>query len=158
MQSKLFFKILLLLVLPLFLYSENIKEESVSLTKNNLTKNQKSIEKQIEEQNKLLEEVVKNINNEKYLNLTIDKKTYKKEISLLTNKININKIQKNDLAVVRDELKREYLKQKYDFELTLKNISLAKLEYKDKKYFENLIKSNLKSLEKITSSCLIKMF
>ncbi len=148
MQSKLFFKILLLLVLPLFLYSENIKEESVSLTKNNLTKNQNSIEKQIEEQNKLLEEVVKNINNEKYLKLTIDKKTYKKEISLLTNKININKIQKNDLAVVRDELKREYLKQKYDFELTLKNISLAKLEYKDKKYFENLIKSNLKNLEK----------
>ncbi len=148
MQSKLFFKILLLLVLPLFLYSENIKEESVSLTKNNLTKNQNSIERQIEEQNKLLEEVVKNINNEKYLNLTIDKKTYKKEISLLTNKININKIQKNNLAVIRDELKKEYLKQKYDYELTLKNISQAKLEYKDKKYFENLIKSNLKSLEK----------
>ena len=143
MQSKLFFKILLLLILPIFLYSENVKEESISLTKN-----QNSIERQIQEQNKLLEEVVKNINNEKYLNLTIDKKTYKKEINLLTNKININKIQKNNLAVIRDELKKEYLKQKYDYELTLKNISQAKLEYKDKKYFENLIKSNLKSLEK----------
>ena len=51
-------------------------------------------------------------------------------------------------GVIRDELKKEYLKQKYDYELTLKNISQAKLEYKDKKYFENLIKSNLKSLEK----------
>jgi len=148
MQSKLFFKILLLLMLPVFLYSENVKEESISLTKNNVTKNQNSIERQIQEQNKLLEEVVKNINNEKYLNLTIDKKTYKKEINLLTNKININKIQKNNLAVIRDELKKEYLKQKYNYELTLKNISQAKLEYKDKKYFENLIKSNLKSLEK----------
>ncbi|KAB7883148.1 mechanosensitive ion channel family protein [Poseidonibacter ostreae] len=170
MNSKLFFKILLLLILPIFLYSENIEKEPVKLIKvetieqtkdvqieeNTNTTEVKTqeeiakspIEKQIEEQNKLLEDVIKNINTEKYLTSSIDIKTYKKEMSLLTNKININRIEKNTLAVKRDEIKRAYLKQEYNYEQTLKSIVLAKQEYKDKKYFENLIKNNLKSLEK----------
>ncbi len=170
MNSKLFFKMLLLLILPIFLYSENIEKEPVKLIKvetkeqtkdlqieeNTNTTEVKTqeeiakspIEKQIEEQNKLLEDVIKNINSEKYLTSSIDIKAYKKEISLLTNKININRIEKNTLAVKRDEIKKTYLKQEYNYEQTLKNIVLAKQEYKDKKYFENLIKNNLKSLEK----------
>ena len=170
MNSKLFFKMLLLLILPIFLYSENIEKEPVKLIKvetieqtkdvqieeNTNTTEVKTqeeiakspIEKQIEEQNKLLEDVIKNINSEKYLTSSIDIKAYKKEMSLLTNKININRIEKNTLAVKRDEIKKTYLKQEYNYEQTLKNIVLAKQEYKDKKYFENLIKNNLKSLEK----------
>ena len=170
MHLNILSKILFILILPIFLYSENIEKEPVKLIKSEpteqvqntqqITENmdlpeeraveavEKSpIEKQIEEQNKLLEEVIKNINSEKYLNSTIDIPAYKKEISLLTNKININKIEKNILAVKRDQLKRQYLKQEYNYEQTLKNIILAKQEYKDRKYFENLIKNSLKDLK-----------
>jgi MscS family membrane protein len=169
MHLNLIFKILLILILPIFLYSENIEKEPIKLIKvetneqvqntptpdsSNLPEEkavaeiEKSpIDKQLEEQNKLLEEVINNINNEKYLSSTIDVKDYKKEISLLTNKININKIEKNTLAMKRDQLKREYLKHEYSYEQTLRNIILAKQEYKDKKYFEKLINNNLKELE-----------
>ncbi len=167
MNSKLIYKILLIVIFPIFLYAENIKKEPVKLIKtevietahntttsnnteeqNKIIEDSNSIEKQIEEQNKLLEDVVNNINNEKYLNSSIDEKEYKKEINLLTNKININKIEKNILAMKRDILKRQYLKQNYNYEKTLKSIILAKQEYKDKKYFDNLINDNLKDLEK----------
>ena len=173
MHLNLLFKILFILILPIFLYSENTEKEPVKLIKPETTEQvqntqttdssnlpeekavevaEKSpIEKQIEEQNKLLEEVVKNINDEKYLTSSIDVKAYKKEISLLTNKININKIEKNTLAMKRDQLKRQYLKQEYNYEQTLKNIILAKQEYKDKQYFENLIKKHLKDIEKSQS-------
>lgn len=167
MYSKLLSKILIILILPIFLYSENIEKEPVKLIKtqtdnpiqnlpdNDNTKEESvlpthsdSIDKQIEEQNKLLNKIIENINNEKYLSPQIDEKTYKQQINLLTNKININTIEKNVLAVKRDELKRAYLRQEYTYEQTLKNIILAKQEYKDKKYFEKILKDNLESLEK----------
>jgi len=170
MHLNLLFKTLLILIFPIFLYSQNIEKEPVKLIKtetieqvqntqvpesSNLPEEkaveavEKSpVERQIEEQNKLLEEVVNNINTEKYLKPSIDRTAYRKEISLLTNKININRIQKNTLAVKRDELKRLYLKQEYDYEQTLKSIIVAKKEYKDKKYFEDLIENRLKELEK----------
>jgi len=177
MYSNLFTKILTILIIPIFLYSENIEEEPVKLLKTeisnpvqNLNTNDiekeksvlpidiNTIDKQIEEQNKLLESVIQNINNEKYLASSINEKEYKKEINLLSNKISINKIEKNILAVKRDELKREYLKQEYRYEQTLKNIILAKQEYKDKKYFENLLKNNLNYLEKSTFDKYTKLY
>lgn len=166
MYQSLINKIIFLLIVPFFLYSQNIEQEPVKLitpdTKSEIKKEdtskdtsletkvveaKTSIEKQIEEQNKLLNTVIENIKSEKYLTPTIDEKEYKEQIDLLTKKININKIEKNTLAVKRDELNRETLKQEYRYEQTLRNIVIAKQEYKDKKYLENLLKNNIKYLQ-----------
>ena len=169
MNLSKFYKIFFILILPILLYSEDIQKEPIKLitpdTKVEVKKEEikndtketttveaiasvakSSIEKQIEEQNKLLNSVVENIKNETYLNDAIDEKEYKEQIDFLTKKININKIEKNTLAVKRDELRRETLKQEYKYENTLKNIIIAKQEYKDKKYFENILKENIKYL------------
>lgn len=167
MSLNLFCKILLILLIPIFLYAEDIKKESLPLTKtdtkveekkepltdifdekNNITEIKGSVEEQIEKQNILLNTVIENINNEKYLSFTFDEKEYKKQINLLSNKININKIENNSLAVKRDELKKETLTQEFKYEETLKKIILAKQEYKDRKYFEKLLKDNISDLQK----------
>ena len=177
MYSKLFSKILFILILPIFLYSQNIEQEPIKIiipetkekvqvpvqvqTPNDVIKDsndektevvidKSTIEKQLEEQNKLLENVIKNINTEVFLTPSLKESEYKKQINFLTNKININKIEKNILAVKRDEVEREYLRQEFKYEETLKNIIIAKQEYKDKKYFENLINENLEYLQKYT--------
>jgi MscS family membrane protein len=161
MNKNIILKLLLIFFIPIFLYAEINENKPVKLIKKEeITEKEKkvtpevqqvapssNIEKQIEKQNKLLDDVIKNINNEIYLTSGVDEKEYKKQINFLTNKININKIEKNTLAVKRDELKREYLKQEYQYEQTLKNIVLAKQEYKDKKYFETILKNNLTYLE-----------
>ena len=167
MNLNLLTKVILILIIPIFLFSENNQKEAVKLIKTEKSievqktpsaekneenvseeENKSSIEKQIEEQNKLLETVIANINNKSYLNTSVDKIEYKEQIDLLTNKININKIEKNILAVKRDALKKQTLEQQYEYEQTLKNIVIAKQEYKDKKYFEMLIEKNIIHLEK----------
>ena len=162
MKFNTFYKILILLMIPFLLYSENIENQSTptvtTTDKSNLTdifeekninvENTSSIEQQIEERNKLVNTVIENINNETYLNIDIDEEEYKKQIDLLSNKININKIENNSLAVKRDELKKETLKQEYQYQQTLKEIILAKKEYKDKKYIQKLLNDNLEKLKK----------
>jgi len=162
MKFKTFYKILIILMVPLFLYSNNIKNQStptvITNDKSSLTdifeekdinaENTSLIEQQIEERNKLVNTVIQNINNETYLNIDINEEEYKKQIDLLSNKININKIENNSLAVKRDELKKETLKQEYQYKQTLKEIILAKKEYKDKKYIQKLLNTNLEELKK----------
>ena len=166
MNLNIFYKTLLILIIPIFLYSDNIEKEPVKLINTETTQETKKepltdifdqnkepqvksdIELQIEKQNQLLNTVIENINNEKYLTTTINEKEYKDEIDLLTNKININKIEKNTLAVKRDELKKETLQQEYKYEQTLKKIVIGKQEFKDKKYFENLLEKEITNLEK----------
>jgi len=106
-----------------------------------------TIEEQIDKQNKLVEEVINNINNESYLKTLPNKNYYENEINFLTNRINANNIQKNILAVKRDEIKIIYLNHKLQYETTLRNIIIGKQEFKNKKYFEELLQKNIKTIQ-----------
>ncbi|MGA1932776.1 mechanosensitive ion channel family protein [Arcobacter sp. YIC-464] len=169
-------KYLLLIVLPLLLYSQTATQEPVKLIKpqeddkkseivinnNSLkaieqqtneevkeTKKPKSEEqKQLELQNKLLESVIENINNESYLITLNNDKEYKKELTLLSNKITINKKANNDLAVVRDGLRVMYIREKKLYEETLKNIVKGKQEFREKQYFEKLLQDSISKMKK----------
>ena len=148
------------LILPLFLFSETIPTTPIKLlTKEATAQNAKtteqanivddatlSIEEQINAQNKMLDEVVDSINKESYLATLPDKSFYDNEINFLINRINANNLQKNSLAVKRDELKIAFLKEKYEYETTLKEIILGKREFKNKKYFQELLQKNLAKL------------
>ena len=163
-------KLLIILIIPLFLFSEDIQDKPVKLIKennqnttqeqkvniNNLKKEEQTLEekdnlseedKQIELQNKLLDEVITSINNENFLRTSKNVREYKTELSLLTNRININKRANNTLAVKRDELNVLFIKEKLLYEQTLRNIILAKEEFKDKQYFEGILTSAIKSFE-----------
>ncbi len=167
-------KIFLSLILPLFLFSQTSTQEPVKLIKpedqenkktevvinhNSLkavekqtieeTKETKSEEqKQIELQNKLLESVIENINNESFLENLSNEKEYKKQLTLLSNKITINKRANNSLAVTRDELKVIYLKEKRLYEQTLKNIIKGKREFRERQYFVNLLQDSIEKMKK----------
>jgi MscS family membrane protein len=170
MSNQFLFKILFILLMPIFLLSENIVQTPVKLIKtdeptigetNNTTTQiqptqttvqtnndtSSEIDKQIQAQNKLLEDVITNINNENYLKGTINQKEVQDEITFLNNRINANSIQNNSLAVKRDELKVAYLKEKLAYENTLKEIILAKQEFKNKKYIEELLQNNIKLIQ-----------
>lgn len=148
------------LILPLLLFSETIPTTPIKLlTKEATASNTKateqanivddatlSIEEQINTQNKMLDEVISNINKESYLSTLPDKSFYDNEINFLINRINANNLQKNTLAVKRDELKIAFLNEKYDYETTLKEIILGKREFKNKKYFQELLQKNLEKL------------
>ncbi|UTJ07211.1 mechanosensitive ion channel family protein [Arcobacter roscoffensis] len=167
-------KIFLSLILPLFLFSQTNTQEPVKLIKpedqenkqtevvinnNSLkavekqtiekTKETKSEEqKQIELQNKLLDSVIENINNESLLEASDNEKDYKKQLTLLSNKITINKRANNSLAVTRDELKVIYLKEKRLYEQTLKNIIKGKREFRERQYFVNLLENSIEKMKK----------
>lgn len=106
-----------------------------------------NIEDQIDSENKLVDDVINNINNESYLTTLPEKNYYDNEILFLTNRINANNLQKNTLAVKRDELRVEFLKEKATYEDTLKNIILGKQEFRNKKYFEEILKNNIKQIQ-----------
>ena len=145
------------LILPLFLFSETIPTTPIKLlTKEATASNTKapeqtnivddatfSAEEQINAQNKMLDEIIDSINKESYLATLPDKSFYDNEINFLINRINANNFQKNSLAIKRDELKIAFLKEKYNYETTLKDIILGKREFKNKRYFQELLQKNL---------------
>jgi len=136
----------IILFLPQFLLSQDIPTTPIKLlakesqqqaiakpteqtNTDDLTQN---IEDQIDSENKLVDDVINNINNESYLTTLPEKNYYDNEILFLTNRINANNLQKNTLAVKRDELRVEFLKEKATYEDTLKNIILGKQEFRNK--------------------------
>lgn len=133
---------------PIKLMSKEISSSTATpIEQSNTQELTQSIEEQIDKQNKLVEEVINNLNNESYLITLANKNQYENDINFLTNRINANKIQKNFLAVARDELKIFYLKHKIEYEQSLKNIIIGKQEFKDKKFFEDLLQRNIRLLE-----------
>ena len=133
---------------PIKLMSKEISSSTATpIEQSNTQELTQSIEEQIDKQNKLVEEVINNLNNESYLITLANKNQYENDINFLTNRINANKIQKNFLAVARDELKIFYLKHKIEYEQSLKNIIIGKQEFKDKKFFEDLLHRNIRLLE-----------
>ena len=172
MLNQKYYLFLLSIIFPILLVAQNTELEPVKLIKKDeqtITSTQEEtpsnetteanqtlevsasddIDKQLEQQNKLLDEVVQNINSEKYLEIYNNTKKYNEDINFLTNRININKKLNNTLAVKRDELKLIYIKEKLNYENTLKSIIIAKQEYKDKKYFIDLLNKNLDSLSQV---------
>ncbi|CAM4004238.1 mechanosensitive ion channel family protein [Arcobacter cloacae] len=157
---KIFKPLLIIILLQISLFSQEIVTSPIKLMTKEIASNTatpieqsntqeltQSIEEQIDKQNKLVEEVINNINNESYLTTLINKNQYENDINFLTNRINANRIQKNSLAVARDELKIFYLKHKIEYEESLKNIIIGKQEFKDKKFFQDLLQKNIKLLE-----------
>ena len=153
-------KILTILIIPIFLFSDNIPNASIKLiAKDNPTTSQtteqtiledsssKSLEDQIDAQNKLLEEILSNINNEVYLSSLPEKSFYENEILFLTNRVNTNNLQNNILAAKRDELKVAFLEEKASYENTLKDIIIGKQEFKNKKYFDELLQNNIQKIQ-----------
>lgn len=165
MFYKLLLKIFLILIIPILSFSDTmptsplkflIKEATQNTTK---TQEQTSFEnsentpitqnteEQINSLTKLVEEVIKNINNESYLTTLPERNYYDNEIIFLTNRINANNIQNNEIAIKRDELKIAYLKEKSSYETTLKDIIIGKEEFRNKKYFEDILLSNIKLVQ-----------
>lgn len=150
-------KVLIILIIPIFLFSENIPTTPIKLlTKDTLTKTteqsqieeiSQKVEDPVEIQNKLLNDIIENINNESLLTTLPDESYYENEILFLTNRINANNIQNNYLAVKRDELRVALLKEKSFYELTLKDIIIAKQEFKNKAYFEKILQNNIKLIQ-----------
>ena len=160
MFQKLLLKILTILIIPIFLFSDNIPETPIKLIgkDSSVTKptieptivaedTTRNLENQIDIQNKLIDEVIFNINNESYLTLLPEKSFYENEILFLTNKINANNIQNNTLAAQRDELKVAYLDEKSYYENTLKDIIIGKQEFKNKKYFDEILQKNINKIQ-----------
>ncbi|MEA1915361.1 MAG: mechanosensitive ion channel family protein [Campylobacterota bacterium] len=159
MLTDLFSKFLLLLCVSLMVPSLSNAQESTKLIQKDLVavskedsstiekEDHSAVDKQIEAQNRLLKEVIENINNETYLKTPISEEMYDTQINLLNNKININKKEKNLLAVKRDELKLFLINEKYIYDKTLSQIVHAKKSYKDKEYFDTILKNNIKMIQ-----------
>lgn len=137
-------KFLFILLLPLFLFSQEAEQVQAPEIK-------KSIDDHLAEELLVAKVVIDNINKEKYLHSTFNEKEYDKQINYLLTRININQRKKNFSAVKRDEIKLLLLQEKRLYTKTLKDIVNAKKSFKDKEYFLNLISNNIKILENNSS-------
>lgn len=124
--------------------NEEKKDKKTQKEKKPLSEEQK----QIKLQNELLDSIIRNINNESFLETLDNDKKYKKELNLLSNKIAINKKANNDVAVIRDELKMIYIREKKLYEETLKNIIKGKREFREKQYFVKLLQDSIAKMKK----------
>lgn len=150
------FKILLLsIIFPIFLLCENIQTTPIKLINKDVTTvaeqttqtPTKTIEEQIDEQNKMLQDVIKNINNESYLTTLQKQEEDDNEVFFLTNRINANNIQRNSLAVKRDELKIATINQRVIYEKTLRDLIQAKEEFRDVAYYQQIILKSINAIK-----------
>ncbi len=150
MQVSLFKIVFLLLIIPIFLFSAQEQEtktsdETIEVQTNIEVKD--SVEEKLAKQEEFAKEVIKNINNETYLEKESKQKEYEKEINYLTSRININNSQHNDIAVKRDEIRVITLKELRMYENTLIDIIYAKRSFKEKDFFLNILSNNIKLLQ-----------
>ena len=150
------FKILLLsIIFPIFVLGENIQttpiklinKDATTVTEQTTQTPTKTIEEQIDEQNKMLQDVIKNINNESYLTTLQKQEEDDNEIFFLTNRINANNMQRNSLAVKRDELKIATINQRVIYEKTLRDIIQAKEEFRDIAYYQEIILKSINTIK-----------
>ena len=158
-MNKIYHFLFIILFLPIFLFSQEMLTTPIKLLIKETSKPieqpieqpieeiTQTIEEQINIQNKLIEDVIKNINNESFLTTLPEKNYYENEILFLNNRINANNLQNNSIAIKRDELRVAFLKEKSFYENTLKDIILAKKEFKNKKYFEEILLNNIRLIQ-----------
>lgn len=117
-----------------------------------------NIEEQIKLNNDYSKEIIKNISNNHYLNNPTNINELNETINYLQSKVSINKKQNNQLAAFRDEVEIEILKLNKEFELTLIDITNAINDYKEKKYFEDLITKNLEHVKSVNLDKYTKIY
>ncbi|WP_024953603.1 mechanosensitive ion channel family protein [Sulfurospirillum arcachonense] len=127
--------------------AQNISDELKAEKEEEKEKTLSDEAKQILIQNQLIEETIKNINNKSFLVNLPKNETYTKELTLLANKININTKAHNTLAVARDKIEVLLIKDKRVYENTLKQIIIAKEEYREKDYFVTLLQNSIKKID-----------
>ncbi len=110
----------------------------------NLTQTQK----ELMVQNQKLQHVIDKLNDTNSTYTKFDTKALRSKINFLQNRININKRQRNNLAVSRDEIKTIMLKEKILYQSTLARIVKAKREYRSKDYIANILDVSIKQIEK----------
>jgi len=94
---------------------------------------------------KIIKNITKSIKND--VTVPFDLQNYKKEFTFLKNKININLRHNNEVAAKRDELKKDILENDKRYFVAIENIINGKNSFKDKKYFDQLIRVELNRLE-----------
>ncbi len=137
--------ILVLLFLPLALLSQetNVNDATIEEDSSSLR-----IEHTIQNQIDTAKDTIRELNDNKFKKSYIKSLNFEKDINYLINKININKQFRNDLAVTRDEINLERIKEERNFFNTLQKITEAKSLFKDKNYYIKIIEANIKTLEK----------
>jgi len=100
----------------------------------------KNIQKQIQR-------ISKNIANN--VEMYFDEEDFANEYSFLKNKISINLRHDNEVAALRDEIKRDNLLNHKFYIQTIQKIINGKKSYKDKKYFIQLLDTQIKRLKSI---------
>lgn len=138
MSNSFFKKIILILFIPLYLFSQEPHVEET---------NQENIHDQIQKQVAIAKEVIKNINEEKYLEDELNNKEFEQRTKYLTNRININKRKNNFAAMKRDEIQLLLIEERRVFKDTLIDIIYGKKSFKDKDFFINILTNNIKVLE-----------
>jgi len=151
MSIKFIVKMIFIFFIPIIVFSQTnistIDQNGVPTTKTEQKTN--DIKDQLKAQEKLLKNVIEQINKEETVLTKKDKEKYINTITFLNNKIVINTKQKNILAVKRDELKLALLNENFIYKGTIQAIIDAKKSYKDKKYFIKLLTNNIELIKNI---------
>ena len=121
-------------------------------------KNNQDIEEQINLNNEYARTILKNLNNDFYLNINDETETLNREINYLQSKIAINKKQKNDFAVLRDETEKEILTLNKKFNYTLSRLTNYIHEYKEKELFYEIIDKNIDFINNINIDKFTKVY
>ncbi|WP_320036357.1 mechanosensitive ion channel domain-containing protein [Halarcobacter sp.] len=150
-----FLKIFILyFFIPCYLFSaqtlftgnlEKAKEE-IQSTQENL--DEQSIDQKVNEQIKIAQNVIKNINEEVYLLKEFQNKDYSTRINYLENRISLNQKEDNNLAIKRDQIELQLLRQEAFYESTLKDLVESRRSFKDIEYFEEVLNTNIQYLLK----------
>ena len=102
-------------------------------------------ELRIENIQKNIKNIVKNISNN--VATSFDLKSYNKQYNFLKRKINVNIQHDNFVASQRDAIKKDILTNQKILAQTIQSIINGKNSYKDKKYFLQLLSSQLERLK-----------
>ncbi len=144
-------KLLVLMFIASFTFAQNTSEEKktdfTKIKSEIVNQNNESIKNEFIANHKKLDEVIKNIKNESYLKFFDNEKELNRTIYFLRDIIDLNTKQGNTLAIQRDKLKLITLQEQLLYQHTLKDIIIAKRQYRSKKYFQNILNVAIKKIK-----------
>lgn len=132
-------KIFLIFMLSISLFAKDNESQKPALSEVDVNKEIIKLEND-------LNEVLDVLNSDDKFKYSYNSDNFNTSLKFLKNKIKLNTKQNNILAVNRDKIKVLFLNEKKLFETTLEKIKVAKSEFKDKKYFNDLLNSTLEKL------------
>ncbi len=92
--------------------------------------------------------IIEDLNKGKFTKRYIKSLNFEKDMNYLKNKINVNKQFRNELAVIRDEIKLIKIEEEKEFLNTLQKIIEAKNLFKEKDYYVEILEKNIENLQK----------